>query len=86
MPRSFSSFVAQTLVTLAVLIICIPLILITGLIGVCGSVGSNNLFHNDEAWLWFVISGAIFIFMIWLLVKLASVWKDEGQRQQSPPR
>ena len=86
MPRSFSSFVAQTLVTLAVLIICIPIILITGLIGVCGSGGPNNLFHNDEAWLWFVISGAVFIFMIWLLIRLSSVWKDEGHAQQSPQR
>ena len=84
MTRSFSSYLGQTLVTLAVLIFCIPIILITGLIGVCGSGGANNLFHKDEAWLWFVISGAVFIFMIWLLIKLSSIWKDDGRGRQSP--
>jgi bacteriorhodopsin len=83
MSRSFSSFVAQTLVTLAVLIVCIPIILVSALIGVCGSGGANNLFHNDYAWLWFAVSAAVFIFMIWLLVKLSSVWKDQSDIRQS---
>jgi len=85
MTTSFSSFFGRLLVILAVLIFCIPVIVITGLIGVCGSVGgSNSLFHSDGAWLWFVVSGGVFIFMIWLLVKLSSTWKDDGQGRQSP--
>ena len=87
MPTSFSSFFGKMLVILAVLIFCIPVIVITCLIGVCGSVGgANSLFHSDGAWLWFVVSGGVFIFMIWLLVKLSSEWKDNGQGQQSSRR
>jgi len=81
MPRSSSTYAARTMVYVAVLIICIPIILITALIGICS--GGDNFFHNDYGWLWFAVSGGVFILMIWLLVRLSSEWKDDGQGPQS---
>jgi hypothetical protein len=68
-PQLTSDHIVRMVAYLAVLVVCLPLILILILLGVFGSK-SNLLWHSDGAWLFFLVAAGVFAGMIWILGKI----------------
>ena len=71
MPELTSDHIVRMVAYVAVLVVCLPLILVLILLGVFGSK-SNGLWHADGAWRLFLVAAGVFAGMIWLLGKIRS--------------